>query len=196
VESRPRDHGGRPHVPGVGHPVVLAPLSGVILPAQVFAGSRPIVRRFEPVRNRHYFWKPEGGLWTSSHTPGASYVSEWVDWTVAEDFHVAAEHWLLEPQDARVAVIEDPDALGELLAGYRWEQPANDFRVRFDLPNFADSLLDYERLAEDYDALWVPCPRSWRFDSDLSRSLFFSIFDAESVLWFRWLFEGEPERLD
>jgi len=163
----------------------------VRLPTQLFAGERPDPDRLDPVENDDRFWKPRGGLWTSTYTPGGEHLSSWVEWTVGEDFKVADEFWLLEPLDSRVGVVRDQADLRELADEYA----VHDHRLA-DLPIFARSILDYERLAADFDALWIPAPWGHRFGDDPGLGIWFSTMDSECVLWFRWRFERAPLRLE
>lgn len=162
----------------------------VKMPPQVYAGREPPhPSMMQPICNdRSLHWKPLGGLWTSSHHP--ELVSEWLDWCDGNKFGDGKYQraWLLQPAGAWVAVVRTPDDLTELVRQYQRIDIPDDL---FSFRSMRD-LLDYERMAEDFDALWLPNPHPYRFDA----SLFFNVFDVESTIWFRWNFYGEPEELE
>lgn len=160
------------------------------LPPQVFAGSKPDPAKFHEVWNRELFWKPTGGLWTSTHTPEAEYLSGWAEWTTLEDFKIADEFWLLQPADARVAVVATQGDLAALLECYRLEPRQGDLGLAC-----FSALLDYERIADDFDVLTFPAPWGERFRGDYALGMFFSVLDSECSLWLRWAFEGDAEQL-
>jgi hypothetical protein len=171
----------------------------VRLPTQLFAGTRPERAKLKPVTNgvdggRQIFWKPTGGLWTSTYTPDDEHPSNWVEWSTLEQFAVDkyAERWLLEPDDCRVAHVVTQDDLADLLATYRLEVP----KLEGLGLSFEKSLLDFEALAEDFDALTFPAPWAERFTGDHGLAIFFSVLDSECSLWFRWCFHGHPRRLE
>lgn len=161
----------------------------VKMPPQVYAGEDPPhPSMMQPISNYgSMHWKPLGGLWTSSHHP--EMVSEWIDWCEGEKFHEEKYQraWLLQPAGAWMAVINTPDDLDEVVRQYQ----------RIDVPDdllslsMMRDLLDYERMSQDFDGMWLPNPHPYRFD----RSLFFNVFDVESTVWFRWNFLGEPEQI-
>ena len=117
------------------------------------------------------------GLWRTRRTPSTT----------------TAEYWLLRPRaDVRVAAVYGPDELRDLLARYPRRDLAPDVLDQF---RSFRSFLDFERLSRHVDGLWIPSPWAHRFDAQLDLGIWFSTIDAESTLWFRWAFEGDPERL-
>lgn len=166
------------------------------LPTQIFVShAKPEPDKIPPVTTKEIFWKPRGGMWTSSLDDQGG---QWLDFIrgnySVEDEKWGGTLWALEPRDANVYVIYGPDELLALVERYphpqakEWvEKGLDTFRV----------LLDWPKVAQDYDGVWVPNPWPWRFGyDDHAVSMFFYTLDAESTVWFRWCFEGEPRELD
>jgi hypothetical protein len=158
---------------------------------QVFLGNKPDPKKFRPVHNApDFFWKPLGGLWTSTHTPDAEHPSSWVEWTEAEQFKVSKKRWLLQPRDdARVAVCATPGDLHAFLELYPRPVPP----TLTGLLMMRSAALDYQKMTKDYDGLWIPSPWRWRFGLDEEYaylSMFFYVMDSECTLWFDWVFDG------
>lgn len=122
---------------------------------------------------------------TSSYRDG---TSGWIEWAHGENFRQYDHAWLLEPTPARIFVL-DSDGLEELKLRYR----------RADLPERWQGLRsisespDWELLARDYDALWLPQPDRGRLLFD---SMLIYTFDCESTIWFRWCFKSNPRRVE
>lgn len=132
------------------------------------------------------FYKPTGGLWTSTLNDEGG---EWLRWLHGEGYSLdmprwGGKLWRLQPIAARVYVVSSPLQLYELLM--RFPHPRGGTRM----------LVDWVKVAEEYDAIHVPNPWPWRWGTDLTASMFFYSMDAESTCWFRWCFDGEPVELD
>ena len=167
------------------------------LPTQAFVShNKPEPGKVPPVVMDEVFYKPRGGMWTSSLNDRGG---EWLEWLTGEGYSLEEERWggklwALEPRDAHVYVIHGPDELLALVERYphpqakEWAKRGLDtFRV----------ILDWPKIAEHYDAVWIPNPWSWRFGyADHAVSMFFYVLDAESTCWFRWCFEDEVRELD
>lgn len=140
----------------------------------------PTRENFEPVRNREH-WKPDGGMWTSTLTEGTS--SEWIEFLDGNEFlgdeKWAMTAWLLEPVPSRLLEIASADDLRALMRDY--ERRGSEFR------SLSFEWLDFEAMSAEFDGLWFSNPHTERFSS-----MFFSSLDAESTLWFRWCFTGQP----
>lgn len=81
---------------------------------QVFAGSKPEPGKLKPVTNRPDFhWKPFGGIWTSTYTDPED-VCAWVEWCRGENFGDLSEMWVVQPAEAWVCSIQDPDDRADL----------------------------------------------------------------------------------
>ena len=166
------------------------------LPTQVFVShSKPEASKITPLLNER-FWKPLGGLWTSTFGDDGG---EWVRWLDGQNYTLddprwGGDLWLLEPKEANLAVVAHPSDLRELCASYPHPEldHFNSLSERFKSFEF----VDWERLSQDYDGLHVPNPWPWRFgygdDFDYAASMFFYTMDAECTCWARWCFEGEP----
>jgi len=171
------------------------------LEPQVFVGrAAPTADAIKPVTNEK-FWKPVGGLWTSTlnHEGG-----EWLRWLLSEIFtrYATVEDlqgserwggrmWKLTPREANVAIVHEPADLRMLHERYPQQLTEAEKQIR----SFA-LLIDWEALSRDYDGMHIPNPWPWRFGGDYEASMFFYGMDAECTCWFRWCFEGEPEEID
>jgi hypothetical protein len=150
--------------------------SPVTLAPQLYVGSMPTEAQFRPIENEWH--KPRGGLWTSTYDPRLG--SDWVQWCLSEEFGVPEagwQSWVLTPtNDARVLTI---DSLVDL------ELVCRDYLAK---PEHLGSMcpLDYERLAEEYDAVHLTEQGQWRTRLSLHHSLYG--WDCESSLWLRWAF--------
>lgn len=166
------------------------------LGTQVFVShTKPEAHLIEPVKNE-LFWKPRGGgLWTSTLDEAGG---DWVRWLTGEGYTLDMDHWggalwLLEPAEANVYVVHDPQSLRALHARFPQEIP---WKGEGPGRELIDLFCDWEAIAREYDAVHVPDPWAHRWSADMAASMFFSICDAESTCWFRWCFEGEPQLLD
>lgn len=160
-------------------------------PQSFVSRTPPEAARITPVTNEK-FWKPVGGLWTSTLD---EFGGQWVRWLTERyslgDPRWGGKLWLLKPVEANIVVISNPTDLRELAAKYPQKLTVKEQRIR----SFA-LLLDWEAIAQDYDGLHVPNPWPWRFGDDYEAGMFFYGMDAECTCWFRWCFEGEPEEID
>lgn len=170
------------------------------LPTQVFVSStKPEPHLITPITNEK-FWKPLGGLWTSTlNDEGGA----WVEWLHDQGYTLdmprwGGDLWLLEPIDANICVIADHNDLRALHKRF----PA-ELNEKLSILRSFRFMVDWEAVAREYDALHCPNPRAMRFlsygslesddwEDSMSLSMFFDVMDAESTCWFRWCFEGEP----
>lgn len=104
-----------------------------------YGSTRYIPERVLPIRNRAYFTKPAGGLWASA--TDAAYG--WKDWNDEEEYRVCEESNSFKftlRADAKVLNINKLDDLATLPA---------DKSIK------VYKCLDFEKLAQDYDAIEV-----------------------------------------
>ena len=130
-------------------------------PTYIHFGSNCFdIARFCPISNIQHFNKPHGGLWAS--TKEADYG--WEDWCVAEDFKVESLNksfaFILEPT-AKILTIQSITDLESLPRTIK-----NQFLV----------CIDFEKLAEDFDAIEV----KMSMDSNLYYALLG--WDCDSIL--------------
>lgn len=130
-----------------------------------------------PIRNARTV-KPNGGLWTSTYDPERG--SAWVQWCLSEEFDIPTDGvWqgrILTPRrDARIAVIDSLDDLERLYRRYPLEVISGLW-----------SVLDFERMAADYDAVHLTDDGQWATRLTHPYSLYG--WDCESTNWFRWAF--------
>jgi len=129
-----------------------------------------------PIRNDpKTITKPRGGFWTSTYDADGG--SGWVRWCVAFRYNEPLDlYWIvLSPStSAKVAVIDSAADLMELTD-------------RYPMVVGRRSGLDFERLADDYDALHLTHEGYLRTRST-RRGPRLTGWDCESTLWFRWMF--------
>lgn len=166
------------------------------LASQVFVSHEiPRADAIDPVADR-VFWKPTGGLWTSTLDDEGG---QWLRWLIGEGYSLEQERWggrlwRLEPTEANLLVIRGPDDLWQAVDSYPHPRAVELGLVS--LSSFK-TMLDWAAIAEDYDGVHVPNPWPWRFGiHDYDASMFFYSMDAECTCWFRWCFEGRPVELD
>ena len=159
------------------------------LAPQVFVShSKPEPEKIDEVTARR-FWKPCGGLWTSTLDEEGG---QWLRWLHGEGYGLENERWggklwILEPREANLFAVWSPREYRELTERFPLDLARHD-SLR-DLAPF----VDWPAVAEAYDGLYVPNPWTWRFGhDDMAAGMFFYGMDAECTCWFRWCFEGEP----
>lgn len=155
--------------------------------------TAPVSHAITPVE-RELFWKPLGGLWTSTLDDEGG---DWVRWLKDQDYSLedprwGGKLWRLEPTDAKVFIVATPDNYNDLAD--RFPYPDNP------LPELKsmEKIIDWPAVASVYDAVHVPIPHAYRWgisDEYYAANLFFNTCDAESTCWFRWCFEGEAQEV-
>ncbi len=139
------------------------PLSGKLKQQQQFANRNPV--RLNIIN------KPANCFWTSSlDTRGGS---AWAQFCYDSDFRRAANQaWLIFPhRTARVLKLAE-------------KVFTDSFREKYTFCQQRYHLLDWEALAQDYDAVWLPrryeiCPTDVEYYRD------FYAWDVESTVWLR-----------
>lgn len=176
----------------------------MLLPTQMcVTHNKPAPDKINPVL-KDLFWKPRGGLWTSTLD---GHTSDWMRWLKDQNYSLddprwGGDLWLLEPRDANVIVIAGPQDYNDLHA--RFPYPDNPLEGRG--VKSMEKLIDWVAVSEQYDAIHVPNPHPYRMlsiemakeeiEEYYTAELFFNTCDAESTCWFRWCFEGEPRILE
>lgn len=156
-------------------------------PVQLHLSSASaLAERVAPVENadgkRGIFCKPFYGMWTSTWNEETR-LSSWVEWCQSEfQEPLQDKHWfLLTPRtDIRLYTIDTLADLIWLIERYRRDMGA---RLGF----MRHQYLDYERVAQDYDAVHLTEEGQWR--TRLSSPADLYGWDCECTLWFRWCFE-------
>lgn len=146
----------------------------------------PSQAEYEPVENKDDgVHKPRGGLWSSTLRDG---TSGWLDWVLAESFYTRDEVvWLLYPEDdVDVLTIDSEADLHAALDEYQRQ----DDRATIALQSQTFAPLDFEAMAEDYDAIRLTEEGQW--DTRFSKPGLYG-WDSECYLWFRWAFEDISE---
>lgn len=142
---------------------------------QLFTGSEPSAGKMAPIRNEGFI-KPRGGLWTSSYD--AELGSDWIQWCQAEDFQVPRGGWpsfILEVDpNARILTIDSYEDLASACERYAI---TSDFPI---------TILDFERMAQDYDAMHLTA--TGQMATRLTHPVSLYGWDCESTIWFRWMF--------
>lgn len=163
------------------------------LAPQVFVShSKPVPEKIDAVVNRR-FWKPDGGLWTSTLDEEGG---QWLRWLHGEGYSLDGERWggklwLLEPKEANLFTVWTPREFRELTDAFPYDL------ANHDSIESLGPFVDWAAMTESYDGVYVPNPWPWRFGhEDMGAGMFFYGLDAECTCWFRWRFEGEPQELD
>lgn len=141
--------------------------------------EEPRQERFNrPTNTDRPVHKPDGGLWTSTlRDDGSCAWLDWcrgADWGPEEDAHLYA----LEPA-ADISVLEIDSAEDLTRALEKWE--------RDNYPISIYRLLDFEALAEEYDAIHLTERGVWQTRFSIPG---FYGWDCESTLWLRWAFRS------
>lgn len=145
--------------------------------------SHPEEPSFEPVENKDdAIHKPLGGLWTSSLLDGIN--SRWLEWVRANSFYTdeTRVYTLGVPHGVDVLTIDSISDLHDALDSYQREmEPAGS--VQLQAKQFAP--LDFEALAEDYDAMRLT--RNGQAETRFSNPGLYG-WDTECTVWFDWVF--------
>jgi hypothetical protein len=142
--------------------------------------ATPMPELLVPITNCQ-FVKPRGGFWTSTFD-GQS--SAWVDWCRAEEYcDVDSYRWfLLEPRaTARILIIDTSADMERLYERYFDASTGLSFL----------SAIDFEAMAQDYDAMRLTESAVWATRLSLPHNLYG--WDCESTCWFRWCFTEVAE---
>lgn len=164
----------------------------VKLSPQVFVSdSKPEAGKIHKVTERH-FWKPFGGLWTSTLDEVGG---QWLRWLNDNDYfgtkRWGGKLWLLEPKEANLFVVWSPKEYRELTERFPHEMVSQEVVAHI------GPFVDWPALSEFYDGIYVPSPWTWRFGhEDMAAAMFFYGMDAECTCWFRWRFQGIPQEID
>jgi hypothetical protein len=155
-----------------------------------------------PVRNDDSHWKPRGGMWTSTLTDDGR--SDWWEWCRGEGFGDYSTAWILEPADCRVFEVATPTDLETLEARYRKTDGSmadyiNSFKSddpkwdkEYTRLTYGGWGIDYEKVAEEWDAIWVPTVHAFRM-AHCYGMMWFNSMDVESTIWLRFMFESVRE---
>lgn len=172
------------------------------LSTQVWVGTeKPVPDRINPLAD-DLFWKPRGGLWTSTLDDEGG---DWVRWLEGENYSLddprwGGDLWVLEPTEANLFVIGHPDGYNELAE--RFPHPLGTKLFSEGRIRSFEKMIYWPDVAEHFDGIHVPSPHPYRFvfggqfEEYYAAGLFFNTCDAESTCWFRWCFEGEPKIID
>lgn len=147
---------------------------------QLFLGTKPVEELMQPIKNAD-FVKANGGLWTSSYNNGKS---DWIEWCESANFWTTDNQtkWLLTVnENAKVLKI---DAVSDLKRAYE--------KYGYS-PYRAIHMLNYEKIAKDYDGIWLTSKGQWETRFSFPISLYG--WDCECTHWFRWVFD-KVERVD
>lgn len=166
-------------------PRIADPRTLKTLPAQLHActADHLTAEQFRPVRNGEYGKKPDvkTGLWTSTYTPDAEDLSDWLRWCRVDSKWTYPLRFVLEPEpDLKILVVDTMKDLEKIVARYQggyggW---VSSFTAR----------LDFEQmLADGYDGMHLTEEGQWR--TRLTEPNLYG-WDCESTIWFRWVFKS------
>ena len=138
----------------------------------IYSGTeRPIADDCEGVRTvSQRPWKPEGGLWTSPVAPSSNGRSVWQVWCEKENYNTQyyQKHWHIVPHEDCNVLVVDEDL-----------ENVKEYMLSVENDPYSKGL-DYEKIAEKYDAVYFPQNVVWSHNYDYLRS-----FDVESCLFLR-----------
>jgi len=142
----------------------------------------PNRQSFNQVANDYSFGiKPKGGLWTSTYSPETG--SGWVEWCLGEQYNVPAGYrwraWLFKPPaDSLVLHIDTyADLVRVLEGGFGISGPGSSLHA-------GGMGLDFEKLAQHYDAIHLTDQGQWETRLSHPHSLYG--WDCESTIWLHW----------
>lgn len=119
--------------------------------------------KFQPIRNRDCFVKPDGGLWASPYTLNSEYVSawhEWCDWNMDEWISNDAVIITLK-DDTRYWVIDTQDDLQELIDMVGEQESPLPFKM--------GTYIDFEKAREKFDVIFLTDNGAWNTHLPLER---------------------------
>lgn len=126
---------------------------------------------FEPIRERALFVKPYGGLWASR----SDSTDSWKKWCESNEFHLSKyfddnyfKFYL--KQGTKLLVIDNHKQLNDL--------PHIDVKSEFGFELSAFQILDFQKIAEEYDAMEVLISKDHQLYWDLYG------WDCDSLLVF------------
>lgn len=129
---------------------------------------KPTAENFRPLIPNNVATKCEGGLWTSPILDGET-KSEWHKWCEEAQMGPAPHRWHIIPdKNCHILVVQE-DLMN--LRGYIRKGKS-----------IVPYILDYEKIAQDYDALYVPDKVQRRYQQ---WNQLFNGYDVESCLFFR-----------
>lgn len=105
--------------------------------------------KFLKIKNQQLFNKPIGGLWSSPFRENDTYKSHWLEWCSEECFNKGdEEHGVIFElvDEARVLTIDGIEDLKEATLKYE---------AKNELEMFDRKYLDFEKLSNDYDAIYL-----------------------------------------
>jgi len=142
--------------------------------------------KVKPVKNplRWPYNKPQGGVWASPYTPEEKYCSPWIKFCCENDEDEWIQNcYLVFPEDnAKIAVIDSLKDYERLLAHYG--------RIIRTPKGRALRVLDFEKLAKDFDGLWVTedglaeCSNNFLLEHRYGITSLWG-WDLESIIWFK-----------
>lgn len=158
----------------------------MIIGKQLFLGKIFDRNKIAPICNLVQHSKCNGGVWTSSFVRGKS---DWLRWITSESYPeplVNVKGTILTPkQSARVLVFQRLEDLRNLEEQYK---------IQCSYPLFDEEGLNFyfnfEELSKDYDAVHFNKFNKEFLDGHIQP---FKIWDVESTIWFRDVFEENYE---
>lgn len=126
---------------------------------------------FNPIVNREFFCKPDGGLWACTYTPNHEFVSAWQEWCFTNSFRyekLKSAVVFNVRKDARIYIINTYSDFERLLEKYLYRSPLNDMVISSILNM---KFIDYEKMSKDYDGIYLTAKGEWetryRYDANL-----------------------------
>jgi hypothetical protein len=125
------------------------------LPKQIILSDTHLEKElFQQIKNREYFNKPIGGLWSSTYTPDNNYLSEWHKFCVEEyDSGITDNATIFEfKPKSRIYQIDCYNDLVHLFKIYK-----NKNSIEFASLHY----LDFESIKKDFDVINLTDKGQW-----------------------------------
>jgi hypothetical protein len=158
-------------------------LSEVVWWTKTKGRGAPIASLLLPVGQPEYvsaYTKPRiGGLWTSPE--GSEYG--WENWCRENEMDWLGDRYVLAVSgEPRTLIIDSAAALERAWKNYGRQRDWGD------RDQYTDRDLNYELIAQDFDALWLT--EAGFAETRMALGLNTYAWDCETMLWFRWCFSS------
>lgn len=105
--------------------------------------------KFELIKNREFFNKPRGGLWSSPYCEENEFKSDWYRWCQEEQFNSDINIGVIFclESNSRILKIDSFDDLKFITDKYE--------NINIDEFPIKQKFLDFEKISKDYDVIYL-----------------------------------------